>query len=225
MVRRIETENVSGFIHEAANPTGAGLALTHGAGANCEAPLLKAVAEAFAASGVTVLRFDLAFRRKRRFGPPHPSGAAADRESIRAAVEALRAEIGGPYYMGGHSYGGRQATMLAAEEPEMAAGLLLLSYPLHPPNKPTELRTAHFPSLATPALFVHGDADPFGSPEEMRTALKLIPAATRLMVIESAGHDLRKGRLDEQCRRELVSLVLRLLASVNAGRQDRSDVY
>jgi len=199
MVRRIETESVSGFIHEPGpmtKTTGAGLALTHGAGANCEAGLLTTVAETFAACGMTVLRFNLAFRRKRRFGPPHPSSAAADRESIRAAMAALRAEVAGPVYMGGHSYGGRQATMLAAEEPEIAAGLLLFSYPLHPPNKPEQPRTAHFPSLRTPGLFVHGDADPFGSPEEMRAALEMIPAPTRLMTIERAGHDLRKGRID-----------------------------
>jgi predicted alpha/beta-hydrolase family hydrolase len=199
MVRPIETENVSGFIHEPGHilkATGAGLALTHGAGANCEAPLLATVADTFAACGITVLRFNLAFRRKRRFGPPHPSGAAADRESIRAALAALRVEVAGPIYLGGHSYGGRQATMLAAEAPDQAAGLLLFSYPLHPPNKPKDLRTAHFPSLRTPALFVHGDGDPFGSPEELRAALGLIPAPTRVMVIERAGHDLRKGRID-----------------------------
>jgi predicted alpha/beta-hydrolase family hydrolase len=199
MVRRIETGDVSGFIHEPGRvlkASGAGLALTHGAGANCEAAVLMTVAETFAAYGMTVLRFNLAFRRKRRFGPPHPSSAAADRDSVRAAAAALQREVAGPVYMGGHSYGGRQASMVAAEEPEMAAGLLLLSYPLHPPNKPNELRTSHFPLLRTPALFVHGDADPFGSLEELRAALELIPAATRLMTIERAGHDLRKGRID-----------------------------
>ncbi len=51
--------------------------------------------------------------------------------------------------------------MLEAEDPELAQRLLLLSYPLHPPRKPEQLRTAHFPNLRTPALFVHGDADPF----------------------------------------------------------------
>ena len=199
MVRPIETASVSGYLHEPGHilkATGAGLALTHGAGANCEALLLTTVAETFAACGITVLRFNLAFRRKRRFGPPQPSGAAADRDSIRAAVAALRIEVAGPIYIGGHSYGGRQATMLASEQPELAGGLLLFSYPLHPPNKPQELRTGHFPRLRTPALFVHGDADPFGSPEELRAALQLIPAPTRLVVIERAAHDLRKGKID-----------------------------
>jgi len=93
-------------------------------------------------------------------------------------------------YLGGHSYGGRQATMLAAEDTEMASGLLLLSYPLHPPRQPEQLRIQHFPHLRTPSLFVHGTRDPFGSPEEMKKALEQISAKNELMQVESAGHDL-----------------------------------
>ena len=80
--------------------------------------------------------------------------------------------------------------MLAAEQPGLAAGLLLLSYPLHPPRKPAELRTGHFPQLETPALFVHGGRDPFGSHEEMRSALELLRGRNLLMEIEGAGHEL-----------------------------------
>jgi hypothetical protein len=80
--------------------------------------------------------------------------------------------------------------MLAAEQPQLAAGLLLLSYPLHPPRKPAELRTKHFPQLNTPAIFVHGSRDPFGSHEEMNSALALTPARKLLVEIEGAGHDL-----------------------------------
>jgi hypothetical protein len=68
--------------------------------------------------------------------------------------------------------------------------LLLLSYPLHPPRKPDQLRVQHLPKLQTPALFVHGTGDPFGSPEEIEAAVRLIPARTRLLRIEGAGHDL-----------------------------------
>jgi predicted alpha/beta-hydrolase family hydrolase len=84
--------------------------------------------------------------------------------------------------------------MLAAGEPELVEGLLLLSYPLHPPRRPAELRTAHFPKLRTPALFIRGTRDPFGSAEEMRLALALIPAATALVPLEGAGHDLLRGQ-------------------------------
>ena len=83
--------------------------------------------------------------------------------------------------------------MLAAEDSAAADGLLLLSYPLHPPRKPVQLRTAHFPQLFSPALFVHGSRDLFGSLAEMRSALTLIPGATRLVEVEGAGHDLKRA--------------------------------
>lgn len=90
--------------------------------------------------------------------------------------------------------------MLCAEEPDLASGLLLLSYPLHPPRKPSQLRTQHFPNLQTPALFVHGTRDPFGSIAEMESALKLVPAKNTLLPVEGAGHDLGfkgKSRLED----------------------------
>lgn len=80
--------------------------------------------------------------------------------------------------------------MLAAEDPTVAQALLLLSYPLHPPGKPAQARTAHFPTLRTPAFFAHGTRDPFGTIEEMREALQLIPAKTDLLVVDGAPHGL-----------------------------------
>ena len=80
--------------------------------------------------------------------------------------------------------------MLCAEEPDLVPALLLLSYPLHPPRKPEQQRTQHLPDLRTPTLFVHGTRDPFGSIAELEQALKMIPARTKLLPIEGAGHDL-----------------------------------
>jgi len=102
--------------------------------------------------------------------------------------------VPGRVFLGGHSYGGRQATLLAAGAPGLMDGLLLLSYPLHPPKRPTELRTAHFPKLSTPALFVSGTRDGFGTIEEMTAAVKLMPARTQLVAIEGAGHELMSKR-------------------------------
>ncbi|NDJ11769.1 MAG: alpha/beta fold hydrolase [Acidobacteriia bacterium] len=184
------------LLHRPVSPSGAGMVLTHGAGANCRSALLVAVAEMLAESGVTVLRYDLPFRQKRPSGPPHPGSAAADQAGLREAVQALRSIVPGPVFLGGHSYGGRQATMLAAAEPGLVAGLLLLSYPLHPPDKPESLRTAHFPALQTRAAFVHGDRDDFGSPKEMQRALGSIAGETNLQIVPGAGHDLKKGKLD-----------------------------
>jgi uncharacterized protein len=186
---------VRGYLHTPENPNGDALVLTHGAGSNGSAPLLVAISESFAGDGYVVLRCDLPFRQERRTGPPFPGKAERDRAGLRNAVAALRKNVAGRLFLGGHSYGGRQATMLCAEEPALVSGLLLLSYPLHPPSKPEQLRTQHLPNLRTPSLFVQGTRDPFGSVEEMTEALRLIAAKTELMIVEGAGHDLGgKGR-------------------------------
>jgi predicted alpha/beta-hydrolase family hydrolase len=195
-IETISTEFVRGFLHRPDTSAGLGLVLTHGAGANCQAPLLAAVGGAFAEAGWWVLRCDLPFRRQRRFGPPHPASAAQDREGLRQAVAELRALSNARVWLGGHSYGGRQASILLAEDAAVSEGLLLFSYPLHPPKKPQQLRTSHFPGVQKPALFVHGTSDPFGSVDEMRAAIELIPSATQLVIIENAGHDLKKGSFD-----------------------------
>ena len=209
-----EDGGVRGFLHRPQGVTERGLVLTHGAGGNCRAPLLVAAAEAFCAAGLAVLRCDLPFRQRRPSGPPSPSGAAADRDGLREAVLALRGIIAGDVSLGGQSYGGRQATMLAADEPDLAIALLLFSYPLHPPGKPERLRTEHFPRLRVPALFVQGSADPFGSIAEVSAAIAAIPAATQLLPVDRAGHDLRRGRFD------LVAVVTAFLAlAPGPGRQ------
>jgi predicted alpha/beta-hydrolase family hydrolase len=80
--------------------------------------------------------------------------------------------------------------MLAASEPGLVDGLVLLSYPLHPPKKPEQSRTAHLPDLRIPALFVHGSRDSMGSIEEIEEALKLVPARTELVIVQRTGHEL-----------------------------------
>ena len=99
--------------------------------------------------------------------------------------------------------------MLAAEEPGLVDCLMLLSYPLHPPQRPDELRTAHFPRLQTPALFVHGVRDGFGSLDELRAALKLIPAPTELLPVTAAGHEL----MTRKNREELPGLIVEAVRS------------
>jgi uncharacterized protein len=134
------------------------------------------------------LRYDLPYRQARPSGSPFPANAARDREGVRAASNALREIASGKIFLAGHSYGGRQTSMLAAEDASVADALLLLSYPLHPPGKPQQLRTDHFSKLTIPAMFVHGTRDAFGSVDELRAALTLIPARTELMIAEGAPH-------------------------------------
>jgi uncharacterized protein len=187
------------------------MVLTHGAGANCQSKLLIEMSEAFAASGFSVLRFDLPFRSERPHGPPSPGGTARDREGLRRAVALMKEKQHASVFLGGHSYGGRQSSILVSEDPRLVDGLLLLSYPLHPPRNPAQLRTAHLPKLSKPAFFVHGTRDPFGTIPEMKSALKLIPAPHALLEVDGAGHDLlaRKafGELPARIVREFCSFV------------------
>ena len=127
-----------------------------------------------------MLRCNLPYRQVRSFGPPGPGDAARDRAGLKnAIVRNGRRERGVPHFspqlrevgmcrqatspdlfLAGHSYGGRQSSMLCAEEPDLVSGLLLLSYPLHPPRKPEQQRTQHLPDLHTPTLFVQRHARP-----------------------------------------------------------------
>ena len=103
-----EAEGVRGRLHEAGG-AGDGMVITHGAGGNCNAPLLVAVADVFQHAGVTVLRCDLPFRQQRPAGPPRPVDSAKDRAGLRAAVASLRDILSGRLFLAGQSYGGRQA--------------------------------------------------------------------------------------------------------------------
>ena len=194
---------VRGYLHSAGGRDANCLVLTHGAGANCQSPLLVSLADAFSAQGWTVLRCDLPFRQLRPHGPPIRGSAERDQDGLRAAVAAMRRLSAGRIFLGGHSYGGRQASMLAAAEPQLVEGLLLLSYPLHPPKKPEDLRTKHLPSLHVPAFFVHGTTDGFGTIAEMQSAMSLIPARTELLPISAAGHEL----LTKSNREDLIKQV------------------
>lgn len=190
---------VRGFLHLPDRPSGNGLVLSHGAGSNAQASLLVALAETFCDAGFTVLRCDLPFRQGHSWRPPGPADAARDRAGLHNAVGLLKGQVSGRIFLGGHSYGGRQSSMLSAEEPDLAGGLLLLSYPLHPPRKPEQQRTQHLPDLRTPALFIHGTRDPFGTIRELEQGLKMIPGKTKLLAVEGAGHDLGfKGKAKQE---------------------------
>ena len=202
---------VRGFLHSPDSSNGSALVLTHGAGSNGRAPLLVALAETFCAAGFTVLRCDLPYRQVRSYGPPGPGDAARDRAGLKNAIAAVRKLVSGEVLLGGHSYGGRQSSMLCAEQPELVRALLLLSYPLHPPRKPEQQRTQHLPDLRTPTLFVQGTRDPFASIAEMEQALKMIPAKTKLIQVEGAGHDLGGKARQESLLRDILTEFQQLL--------------
>ncbi|GAC69365.1 alpha/beta hydrolase family protein [Gordonia soli] len=190
----IDSDELLADVHRPAGGARGTIVLAHGAGGDRNSAILRAYADELSSRGWVVARIDLPYRRRRPKGPPSPSTAAADRDGIRTAIEALRGDTEGPVLAGGHSYGGRQASMLVAEDASVADGLLLSSYPLHPPGKPDRLRTEHLPSLAVPTVVVHGHSDPFATSTELADAVALIPSDTRIVEIRGAGHDLRPDR-------------------------------
>lgn len=163
------------------------LLLTPGAGADASHHTLVAVEQAV--DPLPVARIDFPYRREGRKAPDRaPKAVACIREEAAALCE--RAGIDpASLVLGGRSYGGRMCS-LAVAEGLPAAGLVLLSYPLHPPGKPDQLRTEHFPELAIPCLFVSGDRDPFGSPDELTAAIQDIPGPVTQVWVRG-GHDPR----------------------------------
>lgn len=176
------------------------LLLTPGASATREHSQLVAIDEAASADGVVVERIDLGTSRK-------PEVHLA---TIATAATALaeRAGVGlDRVVLGGRSFGGRMCSMAVARGAVPAArGLVLVSYPLHPPGKPDQLRTEHLPDVTVPCLFVSGDRDAFGTPAELDAATALVEGTVTTVRIDGGDHGLR-GR-----DREVADVVRRWLA-------------
>lgn len=189
-------DQIAGIAHEPVGDPRGIVVLTHGAGGDRESELLQRVCDEWARRGWLAVRYNLPYRRRRPKGPPSGS-AATDRAGIGEAITMCRTLTDGPLIAGGHSYGGRQTSMVVAEaEPAPVDVLTLFSYPVHPPGKPERPRTEHLPDIRVPTVFTHGTSDPFGTPAELRYAAALIAAPTEVVEITGARHDLRSKTLD-----------------------------
>ena len=204
----VNLDDIAGIAHEPDGKPKGAVVLTHGAGGSREAPLLKKICDEWAARGWLAVRYNLPYRRRRPKGPPSGS-AAADQAGVVEAVELVATMVKGPVIAGGHSYGGRMTSMAVADGTARVGALTLFSYPLHPPGKPERARTEHLPRIEAPTVFTHGTSDPFGSIDELRAAAALIPAATEVVEITGARHDLGSKTLDVP--RLAVDAALRLL--------------
>ncbi|GEE03548.1 alpha/beta hydrolase [Gordonia spumicola] len=189
----IDADGVRADIIAPGEPRGT-VILAHGAGSDRSSALLRVLTDALVSTGLAVARIDLPYRQQRPKGPPSPARSGADRDGIRAAVDAIGGRFDGPLIIGGQSYGGRQASMVAAEDPSVCDGLLLTSYPLHPPGRPEKARTEHLPLIAVPTLIVHGRSDVFGTSDEFAEAIALIGSPVRLLEIDKADHSLKPDR-------------------------------
>lgn len=182
----------------------AGVLLAHGAGGGAEHPVLVALDRGL---DLAVRRMEFPYRRAGRRAPDRMPRLV---EAVVAAAQDLARELGVPpdrLVLGGRSMGGR-ACSLAVAEGLPAAGLVLLSYPLHPPGKPDRLRTAHFGDVGCPVLVVQGDRDPFGPPPELAPHLDALAGPHTVVALHGAGHD-PKGR-----EAEIVAAVQRWISAL-----------
>ena len=164
------------------------LLLAPGAGASSQSPSLVAIEAAVAP--LPVERTDFPYRLAGRKAPDRPPVLL---DAVRAAAAVLVERAGvapDRLALGGRSMGGRMCSMAVADGLP-AAALVLVAYPLHPPGRPDNLRTAHLPALTVPCLFVQGTRDPFGSPDELTAATATIPGPVTHEWIDGGRHDLK----------------------------------
>jgi uncharacterized protein len=181
-------EAVTGVVHRPSRPSRPAVLLVHGAGGDLDDPGLVGLADGVAAAGHLVVRANLPFREAGRRAAPRADRSVAGFHALMASVRRLAPRT--PWVVGGKSYGGRVASMAVADGLR-AAGLLLYSYPLHPPGKPEKLRVDHWPDIPVPCMFLQGDRDAFGTVEELEGQLRRLPRRARVRVVPGGDHSLR----------------------------------
>ena len=188
--------------------------LAHGAGAGQRHPFIAGVARQLASAGVDVWTFNFPYMEQKRRVPDR---APVLEDCFRRVIAFARESAGAPdaLFIGGKSMGGRIATHLAAQEQPMS-GVFALGYPLHPPGKPEQLRTAHLGTIRVPALIVQGERDAFGTPAELREAIAAMKASVTLEVVERGDHSLAtRGRSADQLYEWLAAVITKWTAMIS----------
>ena len=195
----VGTDTVTVLWYAAATPVvlPATVVLGHGAGAPQLSPFMTYFANGLAGRGVDLVTFDFVYMERGRRAPDHRTKLEA---CYRAVIEATRTQVPSAQtrlVIGGKSMGGRIASQIAAhgDNPVDVGGLVFLGYPLHPPGRPDRRRAAHLSQIGAPMLFVQGERDPFGTPEELRPVLAGCPRA-RLHVVAGGDHSLKPKKKD-----------------------------
>ncbi|MEO8875263.1 MAG: alpha/beta family hydrolase [Polyangiaceae bacterium] len=160
--------------------------LAHGAGADQNHRFMVLFGEGLAARGVETTTFNFVYTENKKRAPDKPPLLEA---TYRAVVES----VGAPVFIGGKSMGGRIASQIAASGTNVL-GLIFLGYPLHPPGKPEQLRVAHWPKITAPILFVQGEKDAFGSPDEILAQTKTLRAKFQMYPVAGGDHSLGVGK-------------------------------
>ncbi len=175
--------------------------LAHGAGSHMEHKTLEWLASLARQPGASVVRFDFLYRA---LGKSMPDRMPVLMETYRAVIGSVRERLAPKrLIIGGHSMGGRVASMIESEG-RIADGLLLFGYPLHPPGQPEKLRDTHLPAIKTPTLQINGTRDDFCGPEIMaKVAANLDPDTWTLKWIEGADHSYAVKKSSGRSRKDL----------------------
>ena len=202
--------------YAAPDSAGALLVLAHGAGAGQRHPFMVSVAASLAGRGIDVLTFNFPYMEQTRRAPdPAPALESCFRAVITAAID------GGllgtrRLFIGGKSMGGRMATHLAAQGLDALAGVIALGYPLHPPGKPQQMRTAHLPAITVPVLIVQGERDTFGTPAELTPVIEEMRAPVTLHVVAGGDHSLAvRGRTNRPAVEPIDAVVARWITALS----------
>ena len=182
-------------MYESARDPLAWLILAPGAGAGHDSAFIVGFARALASRGLHVVTFNFPYLERGRRVPDTNVTLEKCWDAVLRAVRE-RAGAASPLFAGGKSMGGRIASQVAVRQDPLVSpkGLVFLGYPLHPPGRPDERRTAHWPHLHLPALFVQGSRDPFGTPEELRAALAGFGGDSRVMIVDGGDHSFKVPR-------------------------------
>ena len=184
-----------GDVHAVWHPAdGPILVVGHGAGAGMDHPFIRGFCEAVAEEGIAALRFNFPYMESGRRTPDQAKNAIG---AFRSAFDVATERSGGRQVLGGgKSYGGRMASMAAAEGMR-AAALVFLGYPLHAPGRTGQIRDAHLYDLTMPMLFLHGTKDPFAEPKELAKVIRRLGDRATLIDFDGAGHSFERSRKDD----------------------------
>ena len=217
-----ERATVTALHYPAVAPlAGATFIVAHGAGAGQHSPFMVAFARAMADRGFDAVTFNFPYTEQRRRLPDRAPVLEACYAKVVDETRRRVPSAGRWLFIGGKSMGGRIATQAAAADPQLpVAGLILLGYPLHPPGKPQQLRTAHLPAVRRPMLVVQGSRDTFGSPEEIRPVFESLGPPAALHVVEGGDHSFKVSRaagqmaIDEGVRQVCADWMLQIMRTV-----------
>jgi len=201
--------------------TGLSLVLAHGAGASQRHPFMTTCAAGLAARGIDVVTFDFPYMHQKRKVPDKTPvlerafGAVISHVASAFSDAPVASGLSRKIFIGGKSMGGRIATHLGAQGRSDLADILALGYPLHPPGRPDQPRTAHLPAIRVPVLIVQGERDTFGTPSEIEPVIASMSAAVTLHVVAGGDHSLLvRGRPRDEVYREVLDRVAEWMKAV-----------